>query len=370
MDLPIGYHPFHKHKFLNYQLNRWHSLGYGRKEDILPIGAKIRSFEDYVSGFQAASEVALKEGRLKNAATYLRASEFLISPTDSRKIPVYQQFIALFERAFSSEGYERHSVPYAGSFLSAIRIPARTPERKGVVVAIPGFDAFIEEFYCIWDHFAQNGYDCIAFEGPGQGGSLRLHQQYFDHDYEKPFGAVLDYFGLERVTALGVSMGGYWVLRAAAFEKRIQQVIAMPPVYDWLAMTNGFNARLAKWFLRHHGLTNFFVRMKMGVPALRHTVNNALFIQGKSQPYHAVEWMMGMNATHLHSHLIDQEVFLLTGEKDAFQPPKLLHKQAAALVNARSVTTRIFTVAEQGHQHCQIGNVGIALRAMTDWLGR
>lgn len=51
MEFPIGYYQFHKNKFLNYQLNRWYSLGYSRKEDIEKIGARIRTFDDYISEF-------------------------------------------------------------------------------------------------------------------------------------------------------------------------------------------------------------------------------------------------------------------------------------------------------------------------------
>ena len=368
MKLPKGYHQFHKNKFLNYQLNRWHSLGYSRQEDIEYVGSRIRSFEDYISEFQAASKLAIKENRLKNAATYLRASEFLIAPSDKRKIPVYLDFIDLFDRAFADKGFERHQIPYGDSYLSAIKIHSKTKEKKGSIIGIPGFDAFIEEFYAIWEYFAENGYDFIAFEGPGQGGSRRIYHQYFDHDYEKPTKAVLDYFQLEEVSALGVSMGGYWIMRAAAFEKRIKKVIAMPPLYDWLEMTNSFNANLAKWFLKRKGLTNFLVKMKMNVGILKHTVNNALFIQNKTAPYQAVEWMMSMNKEHLHSHLIDQDVFLLTGENDAFQPLILLKKQKEALIHAKSVSVRIFKKSEEADQHCQMGNLGIALEAMLKWV--
>lgn len=368
MNLPVGYHLFNKNKFLNYQLNRWYSLGFAKQEEIEQMGSRIKSFKDYINEFRIASDEAKSEGRFKNAATYLRASEFLIPPNDDRKIPIYKEFIELFDQAFSDQNFERHKVPYKGSFLSAIKIPSKTKEVKGTIIGIPGFDAFIEEFYAIWNYFAENGYDFIAFEGPGQGGSRRLYNQYFDHNYEEPTKAVLDYFQLNEVTAIGVSMGGYWITRAAAFEKRITKVIAMPPLYDWLEMTNALNARLAKWFLKHKHLTNFFVRLKMNVATLKHTINNALFIQNKSEPYQAVEWMMGMNKEHICSQLVEQDVLLITGENDAFQPPILLQKQAQALINAHSVTTRIFTKEEHGDQHCQIGNLNIALKTMLDWI--
>ncbi len=368
MALPIGYHRFHKNKFLNYQLNRWYSLGYSRKEDIMQIGIRIRNFEDYVTQFNLASEVAMKEKRYKHAATYLRASEFLMVPSDQRKQSTYLQYLQLFDQVFLNERYVRHKIPYAQSFLSAIKFPAKTAHAKGTIVGIPGFDAFIEEFYGIWEFFAVNGYDCIAFEGPGQGGSRRLYNQHFDHDYEKPTKAVLDYFGLEEVTAVGISMGGYWIMRSAAFEKRITKVVAMPPVYDWLEMTNPVNAILAKWLLKRKALTGFLVKLKMNTGIIKHTISHALYIQNKSKLYQAVDWMMSMNKVHINSHLVDQDVLLLCGEHDAFQPPILLRKQQSALVNAKSVTTRIFKKSEHADQHCQIGNIGLALETIVKWI--
>lgn len=368
MDLPVGYHKFHNNDFINYQLNRWHSLGYARFEDIRSIGSAINDFDDYVHDFTELSKTALREGRLKNAAMYFRASEFLMNPADPEKITAYNEFIRLFDKAFSEDKYERHQVPYHRSFLSVIKFPAKTREIKGTIIGCGGFDSFIEEFYCIWDYFAENGYVTIAFEGPGQGGTLRSYNIPFDHDWEKPASIVLDYFGIREATALGISMGGYWIMRAAAFEKRIKRVIAMPPVYDWLELTHSLNRNLVKWMLNFPEMLNFVVRLKMNVGLIRHTVNNALFIQGKDKPIDAVHWLLGMNKDHLNSHLIDQDVLLLTGENDAFQPPKLLKKQREALINANSVTERIFKKSEHADRHCQIGNIGLALETIHKWL--
>ncbi|MEZ4981572.1 MAG: alpha/beta hydrolase [Saprospiraceae bacterium] len=69
--------------------------------------------------------------------------------------------------------------------------------------------------------------------------------------------AVLDHFQINRCTVLGVSMGGYWAIRAAAFEKRITRVIAFPPVYDWMELADDFNKRLVNKLMPYRGLMNF-----------------------------------------------------------------------------------------------------------------
>jgi hypothetical protein len=43
-------------------------------------------------------------------------------------------------------------------------------------------------------------------------------------------------------------------------------------------------------------------------------------------------------------------------------------RQVRALGNARSVTARIFMREEQAQNHCQIGNLGLALDVMLEWI--
>jgi hypothetical protein len=49
-------------------------------------------------------------------------------------------------------------------------------------------------------------------------------------------------------------------------------------------------------------------------------------------------------------------------------PLNQLRRQAANLVRARSITDRIFTAAEQASNHCQVGNIGAAVRVIQGWL--
>jgi pimeloyl-ACP methyl ester carboxylesterase len=46
-------------------------------------------------------------------------------------------------------------------------------------------------------------------------------------------GALLDHLGLEDITLVGLSMGGYFALRAAAFAPRVKRVIATGHAFDY-----------------------------------------------------------------------------------------------------------------------------------------
>jgi hypothetical protein len=43
ISFPLGYYQFHTVKIINFQLNRWHSLGYARFEDLLGAAQRIRN---------------------------------------------------------------------------------------------------------------------------------------------------------------------------------------------------------------------------------------------------------------------------------------------------------------------------------------
>jgi len=67
---------------------------------------------------------------------------------------------------------------------------------------------------------------------------------------------------------------------------------------------------------------------------------------------------------------VRQDVLLLAGAEDHYIRAHQVYDQAARLTNARSVTTRMFSRAESAQAHCQIGNLPLAIQAVTDWLDR
>ncbi|MFH1037300.1 MAG: alpha/beta fold hydrolase [PVC group bacterium] len=84
----------------------------------------------------------------------------------------------------------------------------------------------------------ERGYAALTFDGPGQNSLLWLHNISFRYDWEKVITPVVDFLlargdtDPERIVLSGISQGGYWVLRALAFEHRIAAGIADPGVMD------------------------------------------------------------------------------------------------------------------------------------------
>jgi len=372
-NFPVGYHDFHKDQVFNYQMNRWYSMGYARLEDMEEAAPHIENFADWKREMLRQAEKAVSEDRLVNAAFYYRAAEFYLLYNDPEKEVLYDKFSELFYQAFASDDIEHCKVPFEGSFIPALKISAETEEKRekiGTIVLHGGFDSFIEEFYSWMRYFARQGYDVVAFEGPGQGAARKKYGLPFDWQWEKPASAILDYFHLDDVTWLGISMGGWLCFRAAAFEPRIKRVIASGIAYDYMKFPNYFAQLLGKLFFHHFRNYSNKVSLKQinkgGVDGW--SISNLMYITRKKTPMEAFYVAEGMSGENLHSELVKQDVLILTGREDHFIPFKMHGMQVKALTNARSVTSRVFTREDQAQNHCQVGNIGLALDLMVKWM--
>jgi pimeloyl-ACP methyl ester carboxylesterase len=333
-------------------------------------GRRISSFESWRLEMLRLADKALSEDRIITAAFYFRAAEFYVKSTDPEKELLYDRFLELFYRAVEGDRIEKHKVPYENAFLPALRIPAESG-KKGTIIIHGGFDSFIEEFYSIMRHFSADGYDVIGFEGPGQGAALREYGLPLTLEWEKPVKAIVDYFFPEDATLIGLSMGGWLSIRAAAFEPRIARVIASGHAIDYMRSMNSLFRWIHLLCYRHcWGFMNRMAKMKFEdrETMASWVVDHFKFITKKKEPMEALEIYILMNEQNIHSELVKQEVLVLTSRDDHFIPFKMHDMQTRALKNARSVTGRIFTKEEQAQNHCQTGNIGLALNVMSDWI--
>jgi pimeloyl-ACP methyl ester carboxylesterase len=328
-----------------------------------------------LSGWKAEmikqAQKALAEKRMVNAAFYYRAAEFFTHPSDPDKKVLYGKFKELFyNKAFAGENIETFKIPYYSAFLPAIRIASKIKKTTGTIVIHGGFDSYMEEFYSFADYFSGLGLDVIIFEGPGQGAALKEYGLPLTYKWEKPIKAVLDFFSLDDVTLLGISMGGWLCFRAAAYEPRIKRVIASSIAYDYMKIPPKYIENFARWLLNHPKIMQPMASLKMRIlPQESWGAINLMYITKKEgSVVEASKVMMEFNSENLKSKLVTQDVLILTGAEDHFIPIKMHHMQVKALKNARSITERIFTREEQGQNHCQVGNIGLALSVMHDWI--
>ncbi len=366
--LPIGYVPFHKKQLFNFQFNRWYTLGFARYEDMEQAGKRIHSFSDWKPVLIDLAEKAEQEKRYKNAAIYYRAAEFYITQKDPDKLKFYDKFIELFYKEYEKVGVTKHKIPYQKSFLHAMHVPAKG-KLKGTILMHGGFDSFVEEFYTMMAIFAQHGYEVIAYEGPGQGGTRRKYNLAWDEHWEKPTKAALDFFKKDDVTIYGISMGGHLCLRAAAFEPRIKRVISSGGALDYWKIPGPISRGFLKLFLKFPNFTTKQLVKKMNKDEHHNWfVENSMYISKKDDPLDAMLTMFSMTEKNAQPKNITQDVLVLTGRNDHFIPIKMHNLLLKSLTNAQSVKGIVYTKDTQAHNHCQIGNIPLVTKDILEWL--
>ena len=118
-------------------------------------------------------------------------------------------------------------------------IPAATKKPAPVVIFYSGFDVVKEMLYCfVHEEFAHRGISCLVIDTPGVGEPLRLRNVPSRPDSEVPTRAIVDYLEARAdvdsslIGLLGISLGGYYAPRSAAFERRIKACVAWGAIWD------------------------------------------------------------------------------------------------------------------------------------------
>lgn len=373
----IGYYQLHPDVNFNFQMNRWISyMGEAALADMRRVAPTIKTFADWKREFLALGARYEANGDLIYAGYYYRLAEFFMFADDPDKKVYREKFLANVRTGYGIRGEDRHLVPYDDGrqkgFLPAYRF---TPDRPcGTIVVFGGGDSYVEEWLPFLLDIRDRGYDVVCYEAPGQGGALEDYHLYMTADWHISAKAVLDYFGLDDVTLVGISGGGLMVMRTAAYEPRIKRVVALDALYDALeAWMSGFSPAARLFFrmmlsLRARPVLNAVMgaAMKRSLWA-KWAMSQAMHTEGVSTPYDNLKIVSRFNARDV-SHLVKQDVLLLCGSEDHAIPVSQLYKQMQALTNAKSITARIFTRAEHAQSHGQVGNIGLAIDVIVGWV--
>jgi pimeloyl-ACP methyl ester carboxylesterase len=127
---------------------------------------------------------------------------------------------------------ERIEIELDGFTMAGNLRRPRGVEQPPLVLLVAGLDSTKEEFFHWEQVFLERGLATFSFDGPGQG-ETGLHSPIYP-DYERAVSAVLDVVdGFERIGVAGVSLGGYYAPRAAAYEKRIHAVAGISGPFNF-----------------------------------------------------------------------------------------------------------------------------------------
>lgn len=368
-DLHIGTHRLLVDASLAFQLDRW--IAYGGEPMLADVrGAldRMTTLDGWRSAFLDLHEQALAAGRDLHAALHLRAAEFFMTPDDPRRPAARRTFVSLMREVFDVP--PPTAIGYRDVAFPVYRFSPAAP--RDTVVIFGGFDSYIEEFFPIFLALREAGFDVVAFEGPGQGAVLDEAHLPMTPDWHVPVGVVLDSLGLTEVTLVGVSLGGCLAIRAAAFEPRIERVVAFDALADFEACLVAQLPPARRRVLRalravHAGRLLDALARRDRRPIAAWGLAQGMRVFGVDTP-HAFLREAARYHTRDVSARVGQDVLLLAGAEDHYVPPRQVHDQAAALTAARSITTRVFTRAESAQSHCQVGNLPLAIHTIARWI--
>ena len=370
---PVGYYSLHPNVSLNFQMNRfWNWVGDQQMlSELQQAGKQIGSYDDWARVMFNLSDTSMTAGRRLPAAYYAKMAIFFLEASDPRVQPALQRFreSVLTENGVTAD--DIHQVPYQGKQLTSYRF--RPEKIRGSIVVFGGYDSHIIEWLPMALALRDAGLDTVIFDGPGQGTALDAGMP-MTPDWHLPVSAVLNHFELTDCTLMGFSLGGALVLRAAAHEPRVRRAIAMDICTDLFeALTGGFGATgLAVIAHNSEQMPAMLVNAAVAAVQKSDLLTDWSIAQG--------EHVMGVACaadvfrawrqyrTDDVSPLVKQDVLLMAGTKDHYMPLHMLADQMMTLTAARTVSARVFTEAESAQNHCQIGNMGVALKVILGWL--
>jgi pimeloyl-ACP methyl ester carboxylesterase len=197
------------------------------------------------------------------AASYFRCADFYLhgNKDDPRIGELWKKHTYAFDRAIGllSIPGKRVTLKAEGFDVPAIFYGAEGGGKKPTLVMGQGYDGSQEEMLHFCGFAAlERGCNVITYEGPGQPSVVREQGIGFIANWEKVVKPVVDYLetlpdvDMGKIGLIGLSLGGYLCVRAAAFEHRLAAVMAIDGVYDVKdAFTNVLDEKLKAAILQN-----------------------------------------------------------------------------------------------------------------------
>lgn len=314
-------------------------------------------------------------GAYLRASNYYRTAEFYLRDdprNDPRVADTSAHAVHTFRSALQTgQQWEPVRIPYQGIDLDGYYLNLSGDRPGPTLLAHGGFDSTVEEMYfAVGEAARRYGWNCLIFEGPGQGSVLRRHGVPFRHDWEAVVTPVVDFATLlpgvdpERIALIGMSMGGYLAPRAAAFEPRIAACIAYDGVWNMAdAMPKG-TGNVGGSPNRGAELDAMIADRANAGTAQRWVLSNALWVFDVTTGHELLDEVVKYDLDGI-AERISCPTLVCEAEDDQF-----FQGQPAQLYDALRCPKSFlrFTAAEGAGEHCHEGALTLFHQRMFDWL--
>jgi dipeptidyl aminopeptidase/acylaminoacyl peptidase len=204
-----------------------------------------RAWSDKAAVHEALGREALSAGKLLSAGEHLQRAGVYYHFGKFLFVHDLEQMKAAHMKAVECRQLalphlhppgERVAIPFEGRHLYGILRKPPGAARPPVMIMCCGLDSAKEETEAYEGPFLARGIAILVFDGPGQGEAE--YAWSIRGNYETAVTAVCDYvetradLDTTRIGLWGVSLGGYYGPRAAAFEPRIRACVALSGPYN------------------------------------------------------------------------------------------------------------------------------------------
>jgi dienelactone hydrolase len=293
--------------------------------------------------------------RYLSAVNYYLTGERQTAPGEA-KSSSYRLALEAFGKAVETmpRPLERVEIDSPDGILPGWLIPARGVTGPApVVIFYNGFDVTKELLYCIIrEEFADRGIVCLVIDAPGTGEPLRLRGVASRPDYEVPTKAIVDYLETRsdidpaRIGLLGISLGGYYAPRGAAFEPSIKACAAWGGVWDYGELWQH------RWDTRSKTTPVPFWQLP--------------WVMGTGTMEQALERARAFTLAEALPHLT-QPFLIVHGADDSMIP--LSHaERAIGAAGSRDKQLVVFDGVDGGAEHCSMDDSDPARQLIADWI--
>jgi dipeptidyl aminopeptidase/acylaminoacyl peptidase len=322
--------------------------------DFFRTTARVKEWEDWCREWVATGDVhynlavraeangntvSAGEGYIDAALCY-HFGKFVFQDFHNEYMSASQKAVEAFAKGLKllDPNGERVEIPFDGATMVGTFRRPNGADRPPLILLLPGLDSTKEEFFYWENIFLKRGLATFSLDGPGQGECG--YNSYIRPDYEAAVATVLDVLmrrsdvDTNRIGLAGVSLGGYYAPRAAAFEPRVKAAVGNCGPFDFAANWDNLPSLTRSAFKYHSGAKDFDEAKQKA---------SQLSLEGVAQK-------------------IKQPLLIIHGKLDRLVPWEEAHK----IVNAVGANAEL-AMFEDGNHVCN--NIPYKYRPLTaDWL--